>query len=136
MYSFANDYSEGACPKVLRALIQTNNVQSAGYGMDEYCLAAADLIKRVIEHEDVDVHFITGGTPCNVVAISMLRSHEAVIAVESGHINVHETGAVEATGHKIIAVKGKDGKITPEEIRRWSLFPTRPNSARFTAKRN
>ncbi len=117
MYSFANDYSEGACPKVLRALIQTNNVQSAGYGMDEYCLAAADLIKRVIEHEDVDVHFITGGTPCNVVAISMLRSHEAVIAVESGHINVHETGAVEATGHKIIAVKGKDGKITAEEIR-------------------
>ncbi len=117
MYSFANDYSEGACPKVLKALIETNDVQSAGYGVDEYSLAAADLIKQVIEHDDVDVHFITGGTPCNVLAISTLRAHEAVISCESGHINVHETGAVEATGHKIIAVKGKNGKILPQEIR-------------------
>ena len=117
MFSFANDYSEGACPKVLRALVETNDIQAAGYGVDEYCEAAADLIKKTIGHDDVDVHFITGGTPCNVVAISALRAHEAVICVESGHINVHETGAVEATGHKIIAVKGKNGKITADEIR-------------------
>ena len=117
MYSFANDYSEGACPQVLRALVQTNDYQSAGYGVDEYCTTAADLIKKTLEHDDVDIHFITGGTPCNVLAISTLRAHEAVICVESGHINVHETGAVEATGHKIIAVKGKRGKILPEEIR-------------------
>ena len=117
MYSFANDYSEGACPKVLRGLVETNYVQTAGYGLDEYCETAAALIKKTIGHDDVDVHFITGGTPCNVLAISLLRAHEAVISVESAHINVHETGAVEATGHKIIAVKGRDGKITPEEIR-------------------
>ena len=89
MFSFANDYSEGACPKVLRALVETNDIQAAGYGVDEYCEAAADLIKRAIGHDDVDVHFITGGTPCNVVAVSALRAHEAVICVESGHINVH-----------------------------------------------
>jgi threonine aldolase len=117
MYSFANDYSEGACPKVLSALIQSNNVQSAGYGLDTFCEAAANIVKQKIEHDDVDVHFITGGTPCNVLAISTLRAHEAVICVESGHINTHETGAVEATGHKIISVKGRNGKITPEEIR-------------------
>ncbi|MCR4856531.1 MAG: aminotransferase class I/II-fold pyridoxal phosphate-dependent enzyme [Erysipelotrichaceae bacterium] len=117
MYSFANDYSEGACPKVLSALIQSNNVQSAGYGLDTFCEAAANIVKQKIEHDDVDVHFITGGTPCNVLAISTLRTHEAVICVESGHINTHETGAVEATGHKIISVKGRNGKITPEEIR-------------------
>ena len=117
MYSFANDYSEGACPKVLKALVDTNDVQTAGYGVDEYCEAAAVMIKKIVGREDVDVHFITGGTPCNVLAISTLRAHEAVICCESGHINVHETGAVEATGHKIIAVKGKNGKILPEEIR-------------------
>ena len=118
MFSFANDYSEGACPKVLSALIQTNNVQCTGYGLDIFCQSAADIIKKTLEHDDIDVHFITGGTPCNVVAISTLRAHEAVIAVESGHINVHETGAVEAAGHKIITVKGRNGKITPDEIRK------------------
>lgn len=116
MYSFANDYSEGACPAVLKALVETNSVQSEGYGTDSYCKAAADRIRSLISNSSADVHFITGGTPCNVLAISTLRSHEAVIGVESAHINVHETGAVEATGHKIIAVKGKNGKITPQEI--------------------
>ncbi len=116
MYSFANDYSEGACEKVLSALNQTNYTQSAGYGVDHFCEQAAKVIRKRLEHEDVDIHFITGGTPCNVLAISTLKAHEAVICVESGHINTHETGAVEATGHKILTVKGKNGKITPEEI--------------------
>lgn len=116
MYSFANDYSEGACPEVLDALIRDNNTQCAGYGLDQYCALATRKIRKIIDDSDIDVHFLSAGTPCNVVAISMLRSHEAVISVESGHINVHETGAVEATGHKIITVKGKNGKITPEEI--------------------
>lgn len=124
MYSFANDYSEGACPKVLSALIQTNNIQTDGYGVDVFCETAANVIKKKLEHDDVDVHFVTGGTPCNVIAISMLKAHEAVICVESGHINVHETGAVEATGHKILTVRGRYGKILPEEIRKVWLAHT------------
>ena len=116
MYSFANDYSEGACPEVMDALIRDNNTQCPGYGLDQYCALTARKIRKIVEDSSVDVHLLSAGTPCNVVAISLLRSHEAVISVESGHINVHETGAVEATGHKIIAVKGENGKITPEEI--------------------
>ena len=118
MYSFANDYSEGACKKVMDALIESNTVQTPGYGVDMFCRAAADIIRKKTACENIDVHFIVGGTPCNILAISLLRSHEAVICVNSGHINTPETGAVEATGHKIIAVKGVNGKITPEEIRK------------------
>ena len=116
MYSFENDYSEGACLKVLEAINKTNFNQAVGYGLDKYCKDAEKTIKKIIRHDDVDVHFITGGTPCNVLAISTLKAHEAVIGVKSAHINVHETGAVEATGHKIITVEGKDGKIRPFEI--------------------
>ena len=79
---------------------------------------AAETIKAKLHHNDVDVHFVTGGTPCNVLAVSLLKSYEAVICAETGHINVHETGAVEATGHKIISVKSSNGKITPAAIRR------------------
>ncbi len=118
MYSFASDYSEGACPKVLSALIQTNNTQTEGYGTDIFSSTAVKVIRKLLEHDDVDVHFITGGTACNLLAASLLKSYEAIICVERGHINVHEAGAVEATGHKIITVKGRYGKILPEEIRR------------------
>ena len=116
MYSFENDYGEGACKKVLDYLLAHNDVQTPGYGLDPFSEKAADIIKDLIDRRDADVHFITGGTPCNVLAISLLRPYEAVICVHSGHINVHETGAVEATGHKIISVDGKDGKISPEAI--------------------
>ena len=116
MYSFANDYSEGACPKVLKALASTNYKQTEGYGLDVYCRAASKLIKNIIGRNDLDVHFVTGGTPANVLAMCLLKPYEAVISVDTGHINVHETGAVEATGHKIIAVKGRKGKITVEDI--------------------
>ena len=116
MYSFASDYLEGACPEVLEALVKTNTVQTPGYGLDVFCEKAAMKIKTAIKHDDVDVHFITGGTPANVLAMCLLKPYEAVICVSSGHINVHETGAVEATGHKIISVKGKNGKMLPEEI--------------------
>lgn len=121
MYSFENDYSEGACKQVLDYLIEHNDIQSSGYGLDEYCNQASLLIKKEIARDDVDIHFITGGTPCNVLAINLLKPYEAVICVESGHINVHETGAVEATGHKIIPTKGKDGKILIEEIEKVIL---------------
>ena len=121
MYSFENDYSEGACKEVLDYLIEHNDVQSNGYGLDEYCDKASQLIRKEIGKNDVDIHYITGGTPCNVLAISLLKPYEAVICVESGHINVHETGAVEATGHKIVSTKGNNGKIDPEEIEKVVL---------------
>ena len=124
MYSFASDYLEGACPEVLEELVRTNTLQTPGYGLDPFCDAAADKIRSVIEKEDVDVHFITGGTPANVLAMCLLRPYEAVICVDSGHINVHETGAVEATGHKILAVPGTDGKISAQAIRSICLQHT------------
>jgi len=115
-YSFINDYSEGCAKEILDALIKYNYDQDTGYGLDKHCLNAEKLIKKATQHEDIDVHFLTGGTPCNVTAISLLRSNEAVISCKSGHINVHETGAVEHIGHKIITVNGIDGKITANEI--------------------
>ena len=112
MYSFASDYLEGAHPAVLQALNQTNMVQSAGYGMDDYCLNASRLLKAQLEREDVDIHYLVGGTQTNMIVISSaLKSYQAVITVDSGHIHVHETGAVEFTGHKILTRPHVDGKI-------------------------
>ena len=117
MYSFKNDYSEGAHQNILEALLRTNLEQTDGYGEDSYSLEAAKLIKAKIEKEDVDVHFFVGGTQTNLTTISaFLRPYEAVMAACSGHINVHETGAIEATGHKVIAMPSLDGKVTVKEI--------------------
>ena len=117
MYSFASDYLEGACPEVLEELVRTNSAQSPGYGLDPWCEAAAKKIREAIGRADSDVHFVPGGTPANVLAMCLLKPYEAVICAESGHINVHETGAVEAVGHKILAVPGKDGKISAASVR-------------------
>ena len=117
MYSFRNDYSEGAHPKVLQALTETNLEQTVGYGMDPYCRAAADLIRRLCEAPDAGVHFTVGGTQTNLLAVAaLLRPYEAVVAACSGHVCVHETGAIEATGHKVCAVQAPDGKLTPELV--------------------
>lgn len=117
MYSFKNDYSEGAHPNILQALVETNLVQESGYGEDQFTQKAIELIKSHIGRQNVDVHLIPGGTQTNLIAISsFLRPHEAVISADSGHINVHETGAIEATGHKVLTVSTKDGKLTPELI--------------------
>lgn len=117
MYSFKDDYSEGAHPNILQALVETNLVQESGYGKDQFTQKAIELIKSHIGRQDVDVHLIPGGTQTNLIAISsFLRPHEAVISADSGHINVHETGAIEATGHKVLTVSTKDGKLTPELI--------------------
>jgi Threonine aldolase len=118
MYSFKNDYSEGAHPAILEALMRTNLEQEEGYGEDRYSLKAADLIRQKIARPDAAVHFLTGGTQVNMTAISsFLRPHEAAIAAKTGHINVHETGAIEATGHKVVvAGSDVDGKLTPESI--------------------
>lgn len=116
MFLFTNDYSEGACDQVLENLRKTNYIQAPGYGLDDFCMHAQDLIRNLIGNNNADVHFIPGGTPANVLAICELKSYEAVICVETGHINTHETGAVEATGHKILQVQGTNGKIQPWQI--------------------
>ena len=117
MIFFRNDYSEGAHPKILEALMETNMEQTVGYGEDHYCLEAAQMIKDKIEAPHADVHFLVGGTQTNFTALSsFLRPHEAVISSSRGHICVHETGAIEATGHKIIAMPTLDAKITASQI--------------------
>ena len=118
-YSFKNDYSELAHPKVLQALSAIGTVQFEGYGLDNYSYEAAQLVKGKISDPSVDVHFISGGTHANLVVISsMLRPYEAVIAVESGHIFGHEAGAIEATGHRICTVKGNDGKLSADDVKK------------------
>lgn len=118
MYSFKNDYSEGAHPRILNALVETNLEQTEGYGEDPYSLKAAELLKDKIGRRDVDVHLFMGGTQTNLTVISaFLRSHEAAIAANTGHILVHETGAIEATGHKVISIEVKDGKLAPVHIK-------------------
>lgn len=117
MYSFLNDYSEGAHPVVLDALTKTNNCQTVGYGMDEYCQQAISVIRQRIEDEEADVHFLVGGTQANLTLISfVLKDYQAVIASDEGHINVHETGSIEATGHKVLTVPHENGKVTIEKI--------------------
>lgn len=117
MYSFKNDYSEGAHPRILKALAETNLEQTEGYGEDCYCLQAAEMIKRRIGRDDIAVHFFSGGTQTNLTALSaFLRPHEAVVAASTGHVLVHETVAIEATGHKIIAAGASDGKLTVGQL--------------------
>lgn len=118
MYSFKNDYSEGAHPRILQALLETNLAQQDGYGEDQYSRQAVALLKERIGRDDVDIHFLTGGTQVNLTALSsFLRPHEAVISAATGHIHVHEAGAVEATGHKILTVESDDGKLRPGDVR-------------------
>ncbi|OAA93243.1 threonine aldolase family protein [Clostridium coskatii] len=118
MYSFKNDYSEGAHPRILNALVESNMEQTSGYGEDIYTEKAVELLKQRIKQNDVHIHLFVGGTQANLTAISaFLRPHEAAIAANTGHILVHETGAIEATGHKIISIKVSNGKLSPEDIK-------------------
>lgn len=117
MIWFNSDYSEGAHPEVLRKLTETNMEQTPGYGEDVYCSQAAGLIRQACGREDVDVHFLVGGTQTNTTVIAAaLRPYQGVITAATGHINMHESGAIEATGHKVIALPGKDGKLTAKQI--------------------
>lgn len=118
MYSFKNDYSEGAHPNILNALLKTNLEQVEGYGTDCYTQKATQLLRKKIGVQDAAIHFFSGGTQTNLTAISaFLRPHEAIISASTGHILVHETGAIEATGHKIISIEVSDGKLTPDHIK-------------------
>ena len=118
MLHFCNDYSEGAHPRVMRALSESNLESTSGYGCDPYCAAAAEALKGRFACPDADVHFLVGGTQTNLVACAaFLRPWEAVIAADSGHVAVHETGAIEATGHKVFVMPGADGKLTADAVR-------------------
>ena len=122
MIYFNNDYSEGCHQKVLDALVRTNMEQTLGYGEDEYCAQAAAKIRKLCGREDVAVHFLVGGTQANLTVIdAALRPHQGALCPVGGHINVHETGAVEATGHKVLTVPSDDGKITARQVRQVVL---------------
>lgn len=116
-YSFKNDYSEGAHPKVLQAMIDTNLNQEPGYGYDKHSENAKALLRDAFQDPNAKIHFISGGTQTNLIAHkAFLRPHEASIAAESGHICVHEAGAIESTGHKIIVADSHNGKLTPDTV--------------------
>lgn len=118
MYQFNSDYCEGAHPRVLEKLTLTNLEQTAGYGTDAYCRRAAGLIRSKCGREGADVHFLVGGTQTNLTVISAcLRPHQGVISADTGHISTHESGAIEATGHKVLAVPSPDGKLSAAMVR-------------------
>ncbi len=116
-YSFLDDYSEGCHPAILDALGKTNLEQQAAYGADEYSVRARELIRAQIGDDTLPVYFVASGTLANLITIaSALRPHEAAIAATTGHIVMRETGAIEATGHKIITMPSADGKLTPADV--------------------
>ena len=119
MISFYNDYSEGAHERILEALSRTNRLQTPGYGEDEFCEEAKNLIRRHLRKPETEIHFLVGGTQTNTTVISaILKPWQGVIAADSGHIAVHESGAIEATGHKVLTIPNHEGKISAEQIER------------------
>jgi threonine aldolase len=120
MYRFACDYQEGCHPRILKALTQTNFEQTVGYGCDPYCEKARELIRAAANAPDADVHFLVGGTQSNTVVIaSLLRPHQGVLSADTGHIAVHESGAIEASGHKVLTLAEYDGKVRAEDVDRY-----------------
>ncbi len=117
MIRFNSDYTEGCHPAILERLAETNLEQTPGYGEDAYCAAAADKIRALCAAPEAAVHFLVGGTQTNVTVISAaLRHYQGVITASSGHINIHETGALEACGHKCLVIETPDGKLTAEQV--------------------
>ena len=125
MIRFECDYTDGCAPQVMEALVRTNSLNTVGYGMDEFCARAKEKIKKICNAPDAEVHFAVGGTQANTIIISsVLRPYEGVVCCDSGHINVHETGAIEATGHKVMALPAVDGKLTAAALRELLAVPT------------
>jgi len=118
MFRFECDYTEGAHPRILEELVRTNLEQTAGYGEDAYCQRARELIKEKCNAPESDVYFLVGGTQTNATVIdSLLKSYEGVVAAETGHVSVHEAGAIEFTGHKVLTLPQHDGKIRSAELK-------------------
>ncbi len=135
MIYFNNDYSEGCHEKVMEKLISTNMAQTLGYGADEYCASAAKKIKKKCNREDVFVHFLVGGTQTNLTVIdAALRPHQGALGADTAHINVHETGAVEATGHKVLSLPNRDGKLTAEQVEQTVRAHYSDDSAEHTVQ--
>ncbi len=117
-FAFKNDYNQICHPAVLQAFSELGTSRHAGYGVDDVCKRTADLLREHCKCLQAKVHYIVGGTLTNLLSIaSFLRPHQAVIAVNSGHIEVYETGSIEATGHKIIKAQGDDGKLRPSHLK-------------------
>lgn len=118
MIRFECDYTEGAHERIMKRLMDTNEEQTPGYGMDEHCERARAFIKKACHAENADIHFLVGGTQTNTTIIaSILRPHQGAVAASTGHIAVHETGAIEATGHKVLTLPSDDGKIKAEQVK-------------------
>ena len=118
MIQFQCDYNEGAHPRILQRLMETNMEQTVGYGEDAYSAHARELIKEACQTPDADVHFLVGGTQTNTTVIAhALLGYQGVLAADTGHINVHETGAIENTGHKVLALPAVNGKLTAAQVK-------------------
>ena len=128
MIRFESDYLEGAHPRVLQALLDSNLQQTAGYGEDPWCDKARELIRGLCSAPEADVHFLVGGTQTNTTVIAAaLRPHQGVISADSGHISTHESGAIEACGHKVLPLPSDQGKIRRAVVNRLmntDLFPS------------
>lgn len=121
MIRFNSDYTEGCRPEILKRLTETNMEQTPGYGEDEYCARAAERIRELCKAPDASVHFLTGGTQTNVTVISAaLKHYQGVITASTGHIHTHETGALEACGHKCLAIASADGKLSAAQIAEYT----------------
>jgi len=120
MISFESDYNNGCHEAILKRLIETNDERATGYGLDDFCTAAREKIRLATGKPDADVFFLVGGTQTNATVIdAMLHSYQGVLSVETGHINVHESGAIEFGGHKVLALPSHDGKMDAVELREW-----------------
>lgn len=118
MLYFSCDYAEGCHPKVLEALTKTNMISTPGYGEDDFCEEAKSKIREYIKCPDADIYFLVGGTQTNQVVIdSMLSNYDGVVAATTGHVAMHEAGAIEYSGHKVITIPGHAGKINPTELK-------------------
>jgi len=134
-FLFENDYNTGCHPRILAALSKTNDERTTGYGLDRYSDEARGLIKDACRTPTADVHFLVGGTQVNlIVAAGALKPWQGVISAETGHVNVHEAGAVEATGHKVLVVESQDGLLSADAIDRYSpIVSRRPDGGAYGA---
>lgn len=120
MLHFDSDYMEGAHPLILKRLFETNMEKTVGYGLDEYCEKAKKKIRQACRCENAEIHFLVGGTQTNMTVIkALLKNHEGVIAADTGHISMHEAGAIEATGHKVLTLPHENGKINAVSVEKY-----------------
>ena len=121
MQQFVSDYMEGAHPKILEKLLETNMEKTDGYGLDPYSESAREKIRKAVGAPEAEIYFLAGGTQTNETVISsVLRPYEGVIAANTGHVNTHEAGAIEHGGHKVLTIAGEEGRLSAEKIRLWA----------------